>query len=200
MPPSHLNTKEEIRQWARDRRAEVDPDAASEVGVATARAIFPLLPREGKAILFYAAIKGEVPTEPLWRMALARGCFVALPRMSKEVRGEMSAYRVMGGPSQAALTPGALGIQEPIDDLALLVRPEELSVIFVPGVAFDRQGVRVGHGAGYFDRFLAKTVPGCLKIGVGFDWQLHESPLPCELHDIPMDKLIIDGELIEIVK
>lgn len=61
-------------------------------------------------------------------------------------------------------------------------------LIIVPGVAFDRQGNRLGRGKGYYDRFLCKHRT-TKKIGICFDFQLVDN-VPVEENDIPMDEII----------
>lgn len=77
------------------------------------------------------------------------------------------------------------GIPEPtgeeIEDLQML------DLIIVPGIAFDKSNHRLGHGKGFYDRFLAKT--NAYKIGVCFDFQYFES-IPFSQQDILMDKVI----------
>ena len=68
--------------------------------------------------------------------------------------------------------------------------PDEIELIVVPGIAFDRNGNRIGRGQGYYDRFLAgyrhKGVP---FIGLAFDFQVVQK-IPSLPHDIPVTKLI----------
>ena len=64
----------------------------------------------------------------------------------------------------------------------------------VPGVAFDRQGGRLGHGKGYYDRFLELT--NAFRLGLTFNRQLLET-VPTELHDVPMNAIL--SELREIM-
>ena len=58
-------------------------------------------------------------------------------------------------------------------------------MIVVPGVAFDRQGNRMGRGRGFYDRLL-KTTPNAIKVGVAYDFQLLDK-IPIEEFDVPMD-------------
>ncbi|MFD2114832.1 5-formyltetrahydrofolate cyclo-ligase [Paenibacillus yanchengensis] len=96
------------------------------------------------------------------------------------------------------LQSGAMGIQEPYlqQRLANNVIPD---VIIVPGVAFDRQGGRLGYGAGYYDRWIAangqKHKP--VIIGAAFEQQL-VSHIPMEEHDFPMDMLVTEYKLYHL--
>lgn len=79
-----------------------------------------------------------------------------------------------------------LGVWEPTG--GQLVHPDEGSVMLVPGIAFDRQGFRLGRGGGYYDRYLARF-PHLATIGVCHSWQLVEQ-VPLEAHDMPVEHLI----------
>jgi 5-formyltetrahydrofolate cyclo-ligase len=87
---------------------------------------------------------------------------------------------------------------EPPADPQELVPPRRLTMALVPGMGFDGKGRRLGRGAGYFDSLLSDTKPECLKIGIGFKEQLMATELPEEEHDVKMDKLLIDGKLIDL--
>ena len=67
---------------------------------------------------------------------------------------------------------------------------EQVELIIVPGVAFDRKGNRMGRGRGFYDRLL-KSTPKAFKVGVGFDFQLLDT-IPTEPFDVPMDVVISD--------
>ena len=71
------------------------------------------------------------------------------------------------------------------------IEPNQLDLIIVPGRAFTKQGIRVGRGQGYYDRFLAKLlVP---TVALAFTFQIF-SKLPTEEHDVTIDKIISEGE------
>lgn len=64
-------------------------------------------------------------------------------------------------------------------------------VVIVPGVAFTRQGDRLGQGGGWYDRFLAEVRPDCTKVGVAFAEQIVDA-LPLEPHDVRVDHVVTD--------
>jgi 5-formyltetrahydrofolate cyclo-ligase len=72
------------------------------------------------------------------------------------------------------------------------VRPEEIDLIIVPGVAFDRQGFRLGYGGGYYDRFLVRA-SRAVRIGVAYPEQLVETVWP-EGHDQKLHMLVTPHE------
>lgn len=107
--------------------------------------------RRAKAIFCYVSMGREPDTRRLLSDALAAGKRVYVPRC--DGKGEMRAARLN---SLDALTPGAFGIPEPPDG-AEYAGPEEMDLVLVPCVSASRRGERLGHGGGYYDRFLAKT-------------------------------------------
>jgi 5-formyltetrahydrofolate cyclo-ligase len=86
------------------------------------------------------------------------------------------------------LNQGTHGIMEP-PATAQLIRPEDIDVVLVPGVAFDRQGYRIGYGKGYYDTYLPRLGPDALTIGLSYD-QTMVDKIACELHDIAVDVVI----------
>ena len=68
------------------------------------------------------------------------------------------------------LVPGVLGILEPDSSKAKEARADEVEVIAVPGLAFDKKKNRLGRGAGYYDRFLAGLPPGAFKVALAFSF------------------------------
>ena len=69
-------------------------------------------------------------------------------------------------------------------------------MVIVPMLGFDQMGHRLGYGAGFYDHFLALTRPACLKIGICFSQGQLASPLPAEAHDVPLDFVVTDQEII----
>ena len=61
------------------------------------------------------------------------------------------------------------GILEPTNDPAVQLNPRDIDLIFIPLLAIDTQGHRVGYGKGFYDRFLANTKPELIKIGLGLE-------------------------------
>lgn len=72
-----------------------------------------------------------------------------------------------------------------------LIQPEEFDLIIVPGLAFDKNGYRLGRGGGYYDKFLSKVSKKCKTIGVIFK-ELYVEELPViESHDQAVDRVIV---------
>ena len=84
------------------------------------------------------------------------------------------------------LQAGAFGILEPTGKL--FTDYKKIDVAVVPGMAFDKEGRRLGRGKGYYDRFL-RLLPNTYKIGICFSWQLVDH-VPTDEHDILMDQVL----------
>ena len=142
-------TKREARAQARTLRAALDMQA---VGRGMAAMLFPL-PCWAAAgtVLAFAAMPDEPDTAAILRQALADGKHLLLPRVLSK-----TAMDWVEIPDLALLRPGACGILEPPADLpaadpAVFARPLAL----IPCLAASPDGVRLGRGGGYYDRFLA---------------------------------------------
>ena len=129
----------------------------------------------------YIAARGELSLSPVIEDLLASGRQLALPRC--EDAGIMTA-RLVSHPDQ--LQRGAYGLMEP-DQTCKVIPPEEIDLILVPGVAFDRAGNRLGQGGGYYDRYLPQT--HALRVGICHDFALLDH-LSAQIHDALMDMII----------
>ena len=99
---------------------------------------------------------------------------------------------------QASWTRSSLGVLEPSSDQIQEVSIKEASGVLVPGLAFDRQGHRLGFGKGHYDRAL-KQYSG-LKVGLAWSVQVSETELPRESHDVPLDVLVTEKEVLRLTR
>ena len=90
------------------------------------------------------------------------------------------------------LEPGSYGILEPKKDKIIEMLIESIDIIIVPGVGFDELGCRLGHGAGYYDNLLKKSI-NATHIGLAFEFQIVEK-VPIESHDLPVDIIITEKD------
>ena len=141
--------------------------------------------REAETVFFYQAIGNEVSLDLLIEDAYAQGKRVLFPVC--EGRGQMRAYQVH---HNAQLRTGRYGITEPDPERCEEIPPDKIDLVIVPGVAFDRQGNRLGRGAGYYDRFLAKASKA-VRVGVGYSEQIVEE-VPVTDEDIPMHMILFE--------
>ena len=124
-------------------------------------------------ILMYHSLPDELSTRTFLKKWGSRKHFY-LPRVNG-VNLEILPYE------ESRLELGAFHIEEPTGDN--IADPEEIELVVVPAVAYDRRGNRLGRGKGFYDRFLASTK--ATKIGVGYEFQLLDE-IPAEAHDVPM--------------
>lgn len=141
-------------------------------------ALVERLPEFGQAqvVALYWPLRGEVDTRALIERWAGHKRIV-LP----VVAGDSLEWRQYDG----RMAPGALGVPEPAGTAA--VEHDRIDLVIVPGVAFTRDGARLGRGKGFYDRALSR-MRAC-KVGICFAEQLVEE-LPLEAHDIGMDKII----------
>lgn len=137
---------------------------------------------QAKWISLYRAMAQEVDLRSLFPALWQQGKQTALPICRDRGVMDMALYH-----AKMPLALNRYGIEEPMQ--AEIIRKDRLDVIVVPLVAFDAQGHRLGHGSGYYDRYLADA--RAVRIGVAFSCQQVEqiTPLP---HDIAMDLIITE--------
>ena len=183
--------KSVIRAEARRRRAAVaDKDGASRqiCQQIAASAEF----RAARVVLLYADHASEVRTGELIDQALAEGKTVAVPYCVGEA---LQLFRLE---NLDELAPGAYDIREPRPALRELatrrIAPEQLDLVVVPGVAFDRGGARLGHGKGFYDRLLAQLRAGTFLVAPAFECQVFES-IPTLPHDVPVHRVVTEANV-----
>jgi 5-formyltetrahydrofolate cyclo-ligase len=192
MTESDLNAlqqqKKAIREQAHaNRNAQENKDELSR----TICASFMNLPEYAAArtVMFYVDVRSEVRTRHSLPEALGQGKRIVVPWC---LNGELELFHLE---SMDELAVGAYRILEPKAELrevaAKRLKPEELDLVMVPGVAFDRTGARMGHGFGYYDKLLQHARPDAPLVALAFECQLFES-IPTQSHDIFMDKILTE--------
>ncbi len=186
---SQFSRKASLRKQILAARSELsDRDTRSEA--ICNRWIQSDLHRRTGSILCYVNVRSEVSTR-----GLIEACWQAEQRVAVPycVGQELALTWIT---SWDELEPGRFGILEPLDefrnDPSRCPCQDELDVVFVPGVAFDRQGGRLGHGQGFYDRLLASLPKRTTLVGIAFDCQI-VAEVPTEPHDIPMDFILTES-------
>jgi 5-formyltetrahydrofolate cyclo-ligase len=143
---------------------------------------------QARKLLFFMAAKGEPHCQSLMEKAWALGKETLLPVCQPSSRG-LALYSIC---CWSQIGPGAFGLQEPLPEKrGQPSPPSALDLAFIPGVAFDLQGNRLGHGGGYFDRLLPLLRPNAPVIALAFDFQVLKR-LPQEPHDRPVHQIITE--------
>lgn len=186
--------KKEIREQAHaNRKAQPDKEAVSREIVQK----FLDLPEYAAAetVMFYVDVRTEVKTREFLATALTHGKKIVVPWCRAD--GHLELFWLQ---SMDELTVGMYKILEPRPELRELpekkVSPLDLDLVMVPGVAFDRNGARMGHGFGYYDKLLEHTLPGTPLVALAYECQLFEE-IPTAPHDIFMDKIVTEAAIYE---
>jgi len=143
-----------------------------------------------KTVLLYVETRTEVRTLPGFTFALQTGKRIAVPFCHDN---ELELFR-LEDPSE--LTAGAFGVLEPRPSLRRmadkLIEPAEIDLIQVPGVAFDRNCGRLGHGKGFYDRLLKRCRHDATFVGLAFDCQLFPE-IPMAPFDVRMNAVVTES-------
>ena len=143
-----------------------------------------------RTVALYAAHGHEVPLELVGARLRERGLEVVLPRLAG---AELELCPVT---DPGALVRGAFGLREP-PPAAPVIRPQQVDLFVIPGVAFDRMGNRLGRGGGHYDRLLARARADAVRVGLCYGERLL-AQLPIDEWDIPMCAVVTDREVIRI--
>jgi 5-formyltetrahydrofolate cyclo-ligase len=125
--------------------------------------------RDASAVVLYAAVGNEVSTDAILADALAAGRAVFYPRVDSAT-GTIVAHRIR---NRCELARGAYGILEPPALAEALDRKNFANILVcVPGVAFGREGQRLGRGGGHYDRFIGQFGGEATSVGLAYSFQL----------------------------
>ncbi len=146
--------------------------------------------QRARTAMFYVDVRTEVRTRQDLATALAHGKTIVVPWCNDQ--GELELFRLE---SMDDLALGMYKILEPKPELRHLperqVDVKTLDIVMVPGVAFTREGARMGHGKGYYDKLLEHARPDAPLVALAFECQLFPE-IPTQSHDVFMDKIITE--------
>ncbi len=179
--------KRMLRREVRARRDALLPEERERLGQAVARNLLALPPvADASTVMAFSSFGSEVDTGPIIEQLARDGRRVVLPRVEDRTIVPVT-YR-SGDP----VKPSSFGALEPAGGERVL--PEDIDVVVVPGLAFDRSGHRVGYGGGFYDRFLGRLRPGALTVGICFSVQLVDE-VPHGRGDRPVDLVVTEEGL-----
>lgn len=183
-----MTGRQQLRELIRLRRQEASMLHVLEMSARISERIIAMPEyRTAKRVFCYHALPMEVQTAGLIREMLREGKEVYLP-----VTGADNELRAVRLTSAESVHRGAFRVMEPDGDEE--IDPARLDLILTPGLAFDREGGRIGYGAGCFDRFL----PRCrgLIVGLALEMQMVDK-VPMEPHDVYMQRLVTEDAVYD---
>jgi 5-formyltetrahydrofolate cyclo-ligase len=148
--------------------------------------------KKANCIFTFVSFGSEIDTHVLIELAIGERKTVCVPKVISKEAG-MKAVRIN---SFVELKPGRFGILEPGESCPEVPK-QDIDLVLVPGLAFDRKGGRIGYGAGFYDRFLMDCRKTTLKVGVAYDFQVL-SKVPTDELDVRLDAIVTNQEVIFI--
>ena len=194
-----MERKHKMRRTAYDRRAA--QENKDEVSTRACER-FVGLPeyQAAKVAMWYIDCRSETRTKPQLDEALKRGDKkIVVPYCTVDEQGEnkLGLWRLE---SMDDLVVGKWKILEPPREQwgapDREVAPEDLDIVMVPGVGFDKEGGRMGNGQGYYDRLLERVRPDCALVALCYETQLFDEILVAP-HDVYMDKVVTEDAVYE---
>ena len=190
-----MQKKEELRKKYLQERSEIPQNKISSWSQKINKQFLKLPQLEtAKKVMAYASMRKEIETFDLMEELLDQGYLLYLPYTIKD---QIDLGTAQINDLDSELKEGVYGVQEPVARIRGEEVPEDLDVIVVPGACFTPEGYRIGYGGGYYDSFLSKHADGALKVGFCYDRFIVDS-IPVEDHDVPVDLIITEKEVIRI--
>lgn len=185
---SPKDLKRQLRRDALARRDALEPSWRLEQSLAMANAVESIAPEPGTIVSGFWPMRSEVDVRPLMSALEENGARVCLPAILDKTTIEFRALM-----QESALIDMGFGTLGPSEDAETL----DPAIMLVPLAAFDHRGHRIGYGAGYYDRAIAKLVAKGRSprlIGIAFDCQ--QVPLvPDEPHDVVIPEILTESGL-----
>jgi 5-formyltetrahydrofolate cyclo-ligase len=172
-------SKQDIRRIMRERRRALTPPEQQRHSLAlAARVAGRHWFRSAQSVALYLSVDGEIDLAPLMRLCWRHGKSVHLPRIDADGNMRFALHRAAD-----RLVRNNFGILQPRPG-ARVSAPGDLDAVFVPIVAYTREGQRLGMGGGYYDRAFSGPRCGNL-VGVAHSCQCTDS-LPTDPWDVAM--------------
>jgi 5-formyltetrahydrofolate cyclo-ligase len=188
-----MDAKGALRRRAYDaRNAQEDKDRVSAVAVAALVELAEY--KSAQTVMWYLDCRSELRTRQAIPAALKSGKRIIIPYCTVDEAGanKLGLWRLE---RMDELVVGKWNIleapRERWGEPGKEFQPEELDLVIVPGVAFSREGGRMGNGQGYYDRLLQRVRPECALIGLCYESQLFDD-LIVDVHDVFMDNVVTE--------
>ena len=180
--------KTQIRDAARERRAEIAHGDIKNRSQRICDQVLEIIDGSN-TVMVYVSKPPEVDTCTLITRLIDRNGHVVVPIIERETTSLRLSYLN----DSSVLVESTFQVPEPVNH-ELPARAEDVKAVVIPMLAFDRQGNRLGYGAGYYDRFLCAH-PKILRIGLAFSCQEFAS-IPSDENDIRMNLIVTENGVI----
>jgi len=194
---SDHSAKDKLRREMRDRLRGLSPafHAEASLVICQAAANLPAF-LKSQCVALFAPLPSEPDIHPLIEEAWAQGKRVVLPLMIKQGSvPELDWHEITSWAD--VVVPGPFGLREPDPLQCPRVPLAALECVFVPGMAFDHEGLRLGRGGGFYDSFLSVAPPSLPCIGLFFALQ-QLTHVPCAPHDQKLKTILTEDGVINI--
>lgn len=191
---SELTMKQSIRKSIIAQREQLPVDLRATRSAAIAARLLQMPEyRQAEAVLGYMNFGAEFASLLWVERALADGKRLALPKVNRHTN-HLDLYWVEDLESQ--LAAGLWGIREPVvERCERLHNLNEVEFVLLPGVAFTRDGARLGYGGGFYDKLLAGMAQRPILVAAAFALQIVDT-LPQEANDVKIEWVITEQEAI----
>lgn len=185
-----MDQRQHIRNQIREKRRRLEPLSVKTVSAAVQREVFNLDEwHSAENVCCYLAMPVEIQTDTIITKCRAEGKQLFVPAFFDTLRKYVPAF--FDPDDEIGL--GRFNVLEPTNPK--WIKAQKTDLVFVPGLAFDRQGGRLGHGGGHYDQLLAQeSLRSACKVGLAFDFQIFNS-LPLRTNDVRMDVVITESEI-----
>jgi len=185
--------RERVRTETRHRREALTSEERTRLSQRIVDFTAHWIQRQGfDSVMLYLSMRSEVETTGLLEELLNSGKQVCAPVVDTE-QLELIPRRIQNLKTELVRHP--YGMLEP-NETCPIFPTEHLQLIVVPGIAFDRNGYRLGYGKGFYDRFLTKC-SYAVAVGLAYEIQLVENTFP-QTWDVPVQHIFTETGRIGI--
>ena len=167
-----------LKYSALRKQLSLEQIAAKSLDISNKALELPIWSKEYYHIFLPITSKQEIDTINLLSILQGKDKYVIVPKVRKDT---LAHYLLT---DTTKFKNNSWGVPEPIDGIQ--IDPNKIDVVFIPLLAFDRKGQRVGYGKGYYDTFLASCRPDVIKVGLSF-FKAEELITDVFPGDIPLD-------------
>lgn len=185
--------KDEMRRNILNQRKEIPKEQVEQNSEAVFKNLSDLKEyNDAQNVMLYLAFRNEIITQEIIEDSLNKGkrvfIPVAVPETKELIVSELKSL-------EDDLEAGNYSILEPKPEALRPTPPQEIDLVLVPGVAFDKRGYRIGYGGGYYDRFLPKLKKGASTIALAHELQIVDKVEEDEF-DYPVQYVITENRVI----